>query len=167
MFLATRPLAEQFQSSFVCHGQSLLTLLPNSFPKKEDQMNQPNLNTVSRDEEHMLDHGFYNKHSHEQGKANTYGLPLIVEADWTTLFQTVGSHFAWQLQLGANKIRGYEILETIDYAHAPFQTHTFWVTVDAMGGVAAAPCYVSGISIISVAVNAGTSLTRWRSLIFA
>ena len=31
-------------------------------------------------EEHMLGHGFYNKHSHTQGKANTYGLPLIVEA---------------------------------------------------------------------------------------
>jgi len=28
----------------------------------------------------MLGHGFYNKHSHEQGKANTYGLPLLVEA---------------------------------------------------------------------------------------
>jgi len=30
-------------------------------------------------------------------------------------------------------------LETIAYAHAPFQTHTFWVTVDATGGVAVAP----------------------------
>lgn len=28
----------------------------------------------------MLGHGFYNKHSHEQGKANTCGLPLIIEA---------------------------------------------------------------------------------------
>ena len=28
----------------------------------------------------MLGHGFYNKHSHEQGKANTRALPLIVEA---------------------------------------------------------------------------------------
>ncbi len=28
----------------------------------------------------MLGHGFYNKHSHEQAKANTYALPLIVEA---------------------------------------------------------------------------------------
>jgi hypothetical protein len=36
--------------------------------------------SVSRGEEHMLGHGFYNKHSHEQAKANTYGLPLIVEA---------------------------------------------------------------------------------------
>jgi hypothetical protein len=34
----------------------------------------------SRSEEHMLGHGFYNKHSHEQAKANTYGLPLITEA---------------------------------------------------------------------------------------
>jgi hypothetical protein len=36
--------------------------------------------SVSRAEEHMIGHGFYNKHSHEQAKANTYGLPLIVEA---------------------------------------------------------------------------------------
>jgi hypothetical protein len=28
----------------------------------------------------MLGHGFYNKHSHEQAKANMYALPLIVEA---------------------------------------------------------------------------------------
>ena len=28
-------------------------------------------------EEHMLGHGFYNKHLHAQGAANTYGLPLI------------------------------------------------------------------------------------------
>jgi len=34
----------------------------------------------SNNEEHMLGHGFYNKHSHEQTKANTYGLPLIIEA---------------------------------------------------------------------------------------
>jgi hypothetical protein len=56
-------------------------------------MNQPNPILSSRDEEHMLGHGFYNKHSHEQGKANTSGLPLLVDAvkaiDWTTLFQTV------------------------------------------------------------------------------
>src|SRR5438876_5884835 len=44
-------------------------------------MNQTVANVPrSDDEEHMLGHGFYNKHSHEQGKANTYGLPLIVEA---------------------------------------------------------------------------------------
>jgi len=42
-------------------------------------MNQPVLPSPS-DEEHMLGHGFYNKHSHEQGKANTCGLPLIIEA---------------------------------------------------------------------------------------
>jgi len=28
----------------------------------------------------MLGHGFYNKHSHEQAKANTCGLPLIIQA---------------------------------------------------------------------------------------
>jgi hypothetical protein len=43
-------------------------------------MNQPNPILSSRDEEHMLGHGFYNKHSHEQRKANTYGLPLFVDA---------------------------------------------------------------------------------------
>ena len=42
-------------------------------------MNQPVLPSSSN-EEHMLGHGFYNKHSHEQGKANTCGLPLIIEA---------------------------------------------------------------------------------------
>jgi len=31
-------------------------------------------------EEHMLGHGFYNKHSHVQGAANSYGLPLIARA---------------------------------------------------------------------------------------
>ena len=36
--------------------------------------------SASHSEEHMLGHGFYNKHSHEQAKANTYALPLIVEA---------------------------------------------------------------------------------------
>jgi hypothetical protein len=59
-------------------------------------------------EEHMLGPGFHKKHSREQEKANTCGLPLIIEAinqinlrqiggeitdsptnDWTTLFQTV------------------------------------------------------------------------------
>jgi hypothetical protein len=33
----------------------------------------------SDNEEHMLGHGFYNKHSNAQGEANTYGLPLIIE----------------------------------------------------------------------------------------
>jgi hypothetical protein len=42
-------------------------------------MNQPILPSSSG-EEHMLGDGFYNKHSHEQAKANTYGLPLIIEA---------------------------------------------------------------------------------------
>jgi S-adenosylmethionine-dependent carboxyl methyltransferase len=31
-------------------------------------------------EEHMLGHGFYNKHSHAQGAANSYGVPLIARA---------------------------------------------------------------------------------------
>ena len=44
-------------------------------------MNQPSRGSLTpRSEEHMLGHGFYNKHSHEQGKANAYALPLIPEA---------------------------------------------------------------------------------------
>jgi hypothetical protein len=43
-------------------------------------MNQPVLPSSSH-EEHMLDHGFYNKHSHEPEKANTCGLPLIIERE--------------------------------------------------------------------------------------
>jgi SAM dependent carboxyl methyltransferase len=55
-------------------------------------MNQP-VSRVSGDEEHMLGHGFYNKHSHEQGKANTCGLPLIIEAiNQIDLYET-GSEF--------------------------------------------------------------------------
>jgi hypothetical protein len=42
-------------------------------------MNPPIVSN-SGDEEHMLGHGFYNKHSHEQAKANTRGLPLIIQA---------------------------------------------------------------------------------------
>jgi S-adenosylmethionine-dependent carboxyl methyltransferase len=44
-------------------------------------MNQANQNSPALlSEEHMLGHGFYNKHSHEQAKANTCGLPLIIQA---------------------------------------------------------------------------------------
>lgn len=57
-------------------------------------MNQPNPNPLaSRSEEHMLGHGFYNKHSHAQGKANTYGLPLIVEAINQIDLAQIGSEF--------------------------------------------------------------------------
>ncbi len=42
--------------------------------------------------------------------------------------------------LRVETIQGRKVkLETIDYARAPFQTHTFWVTVDTIGGVAMAP----------------------------
>jgi hypothetical protein len=51
------------------------------FVSDADSMNQPPTNSpTARSDEHMLGHRFYNKHSHEQGKANTYGLSLIVEA---------------------------------------------------------------------------------------
>jgi len=55
-------------------------------------MNQPVLPSSSNDE-HMLGHGFYNKHSHEQGKANTCGLPLIIEAINRIDLQRIGSEF--------------------------------------------------------------------------
>jgi hypothetical protein len=48
---------------------------------------------ASQSEEHMLGHGFYNKHSHEQGKANTYALPLIVEAIKRVDLGQIGSEF--------------------------------------------------------------------------
>ncbi len=49
--------------------------------------------SASHDEEHMLGHGFYNKHSHEQGKANTYAQPLIVEAINRIDLKQIGSEF--------------------------------------------------------------------------
>ncbi len=48
---------------------------------------------ASHSEEHMLGHGFYNKHSHEQAKANTYALPLIVEATNRIDFAQIGKEF--------------------------------------------------------------------------
>jgi SAM dependent carboxyl methyltransferase len=56
-------------------------------------MNRPNPTLSSHNEEHMLGHGFYNKHSHEQGKANTYGLPLLVEAVNGIDFGQIGDEF--------------------------------------------------------------------------
>ena len=38
--------------------------------------------------------------------------------------------------LRVEAIHGRKVkLETIDYAHAPFKTHTFWVKVDGQGGI--------------------------------
>jgi len=54
-------------------------------------MVQPN--PVSRSEEHMLGHGFYNKHSHEQGKANAFTLPLIAEAINQINLDQIGDEF--------------------------------------------------------------------------
>jgi len=57
-------------------------------------MNAPEANSSeSRNEEHMLGHGFYNKNSHEQGKANTYGLPLLLEAISQIDLGEVGDQF--------------------------------------------------------------------------
>jgi hypothetical protein len=64
------------------------------FPRITHLMNPPDKNSPTpRNEEHMLGHGFYNKHSHEQGKANTYGLPLIIEAINQIDLRQVGSEF--------------------------------------------------------------------------
>jgi hypothetical protein len=49
--------------------------------------------SASHSEEHMLGDGFYNKHSHEQAKANMYALPLIVEATNRIDFAQIGGEF--------------------------------------------------------------------------
>jgi hypothetical protein len=42
--------------------------------------------------------------------------------------------------LRVEKLQGRKLqLETIDFAHAPFQTHTFWVTVDTQGTITLVP----------------------------
>jgi hypothetical protein len=42
--------------------------------------------------------------------------------------------------LRVETIQGRKVeLSTTDFAHAPFQTHTFWVTVGASGKVTLAP----------------------------
>ena len=42
--------------------------------------------------------------------------------------------------LRVETIQGRKVeLSTTDFAHAPFQTHTFWVTVGATGKVTLAP----------------------------
>lgn len=66
------------------HGQYVLLAKPlqsSSFFENKNYMAQSTDKlSASHSEEHMLGHGFYNKHSHEQAKANMYALPLIVEA---------------------------------------------------------------------------------------
>jgi SAM dependent carboxyl methyltransferase len=61
------------------------------FSMRTDLMVQPN--PVSRSEEHMLGHGFYNKHSHEQRKANAFTLPLIAEAINQINLDQIGDEF--------------------------------------------------------------------------
>jgi hypothetical protein len=42
--------------------------------------------------------------------------------------------------LRIEKIQGRRVrLSTTEFAHAPFQTHTFWVSVDSLGGVTLSP----------------------------
>src|SRR5882724_9365680 len=62
--------------------------------QKQEHMTQPTKKLSASDsEEHMLGHGFYNKHSHEQAKASTYGLPLIVEAINRIDLAQIGAEF--------------------------------------------------------------------------
>src|SRR6266404_3231012 len=62
--------------------------------RKQEHMTQSSENlSAAHSEEHMLGHGFYNKHSHEQAKANTYALPLIVEAINRIDLAQIGSEF--------------------------------------------------------------------------
>jgi hypothetical protein len=66
-------------------------------------MDQPVLPSSSN-EEHMLGYGFYNKHSHEQAKANTCGLPLIIEAiNQIDLGQIASCRWVIQLMLISKK----------------------------------------------------------------
>ena len=51
------------------------------------------VSSAPRGEEHMLGHGFYNKHSHQQAKANTCGLSLIGEAINRIDLEQIGSEF--------------------------------------------------------------------------
>jgi hypothetical protein len=72
-------------SSFVSVSSALPQLKP---------MNQPaNPRSPPQSEEHMLGHGFYNKHSHEQGKANTCALPLIPKAISQIHLNQIGDEF--------------------------------------------------------------------------
>ena len=72
---------------FVCENDGT-----SSFPNKHMTQSTENL-SASQSDEHMLGHGFYNKNSHEQGKANTYALPLIVEAINRIDLRQIGSEF--------------------------------------------------------------------------
>jgi len=64
------------------HGQYVLLAKPlqsSSFSENKKYMTQSTDKlSASHSEEHMLGHGFYNKHSHEQAKANTYMSVLIL-----------------------------------------------------------------------------------------
>jgi hypothetical protein len=79
------------------HSKYVLLAKPlqsSSFSEKQEHMTQPTKKlSASHSEEHMLGHGFYNKHSHEQAKANTYALSLIVEAITRIDFAQIGSEF--------------------------------------------------------------------------
>jgi hypothetical protein len=71
----------------LCGGISIALIT-----QEKRKMNQSVLPSPG-DEEHMLSHGFYNKHSHAQGEANMYGLPLIVEGINQIDLRQIGDEF--------------------------------------------------------------------------
>src|SRR6266404_4895061 len=70
--------------------------------RKQEHMTQSSENlSAAHSGEHMLGHGFYNKNSHEQAKANTYGLPLIIEAINRIDLAQIGSEFGIETAIQA------------------------------------------------------------------
>jgi hypothetical protein len=80
---------EKQQIRFACEPIAITII----FRKQKDMAESTENISVSRGEEHMLGHGFYNKNSHEQAKANTYALPLIVESINRIDLAQIGSDF--------------------------------------------------------------------------
>jgi hypothetical protein len=80
---------EKEQMRFACEPIAITVI----FRKQKDMTESTEKLPTPHSEEHMLGHGFYNKHSHEQAKANTYGLPLIVEAINRIDLAQIGSEF--------------------------------------------------------------------------
>jgi hypothetical protein len=89
IFSANRSGTRTQQIRFACEAIAIIIIL-----RKQEYMTQSTDKlSASHSEEHMLGHGFYNKHSHEQAKANTYALPLIVEAINRVDLAQIGTEF--------------------------------------------------------------------------
>jgi hypothetical protein len=144
-----------------------------TFQKQEHMTQSTEKLSGSHSEEHMLGHSFYNKHSHEQAKANTYALPLIVEAIARIDLAQIGSEFRiadygsaqgqnsllpmktaiGQIRMAAAKSSGTTI--PIDVTHTDLPTND-WTTLfqtvlfspdGYMAGKSDVFCFASGTSI--------------------